>query len=137
MEGRPPLLDVNLLLAYGWKSHPEHAACREWLGNLPKFHTSPITGLGFLRVSMSPAYRANFADVSKMLDRITSMPSAAFLPCDIPAKQTPAVPGYKFVTDAYLVTLAKQHNCRLATLDEGILDAEWGKGIAYRPFQKT
>ena len=50
------LLDVNILLASRWKTHADHEAVREWLDTQPEFITTPIVQLGFLRVSLSPAY---------------------------------------------------------------------------------
>ena len=70
------LLDVNLLLACGWGSHARHAEARAWLEGQPTFTTSPLSELGFIRVSMSPGYRATFADAQAALLNITSRPQA-------------------------------------------------------------
>ncbi len=131
------LPDVNLLLAYGWRSHANHVECRAWLARLPKFVTCAITELGFLRVSMSPAYRASFADAMEVLASLTARRAASFLDCDLHTVSMPAVSSYKDTTDSYLVELARQHSCRFATLDEGILKAPWAKGVAVHPFLKT
>jgi predicted nucleic acid-binding protein len=56
------LLDVSFLLACGWSSHVQHAAARSWLEAQPEFTTNPLTELGFIRVSITPGYRASFAD---------------------------------------------------------------------------
>lgn len=129
------LPDVNLLLAFGWRSHPEHRKAREWFAALPGFFTCPITELGFLRVSMSPAYKATQSDAMQVLGSLLSRKEAVFLPCDLPASGLPAVSGYKDTTDSYLVELARKHSCRLATLDEGILAASWTQGGAFHPFR--
>lgn len=130
------LPDVNLLLAYGWQSHSHHKEARKWFSALPKFATCAITELGFLRVSMSPGYRANYADAMKVLNSLTSFSSAIFLRCEVSASELPAVASYKDITDGYLVELARQHGCRLATLDEGILKAPWARKVAFHPFEK-
>lgn len=128
------LPDVNLLLAYGWRSHANHSMSRAWFANLSEFATCPITELGFLRVSMSPAYRASFEDATRILATLTTMKTATFLSCDLPSALIPPVSRYKDTTDAYLVSLARKHAYRLATLDEGILKTTWAGGVAYHPF---
>lgn len=130
------LPDVNLLLAYGWRSHANHMECRTWLDSLPKFATCAITELGFLRVSMSPAYRASYENAMKVLAELTSRRSATFLACNLPTTLMPRVSSYKDTTDCYLVELAHMSAYQFATLDEGILKATWTKGIAFHPFKK-
>lgn len=134
MSSLPVLPDVNLLLAYGWRSHPDHLKCRSWILGLSGFATCAITELGFLRVSMSPAYRASYQDASRVLQSLTTLQSASFLNCDLPVFQIAPVSSYKDTTDCYLVELARKHSLRLATLDEGILGASWSKSTAFHPF---
>ena len=134
MTAEPRVLpDVNILLAYGWQQHPFHAQCSSWIDALPGFATCPITELGFMRVSMSPAFRASYDDAARILAVLTQMGGAHFLPCDLPAGRMSSVSRYKDTTDAYLVCLAKNHSYRLATLDEGILKEKWSSEIAYNP----
>ena len=66
------LLDVSLLLACGWSSHAKHTAARAWLERQSVFTTSPLAELGFIRVSMTPGYRAACADAQSALADITS-----------------------------------------------------------------
>ncbi len=133
MSAPPVLPDVNLLLAYGWRTHTGHGKCRAWLAGLSEFATCPITELGFLRVSMSPAYRASFEDATIVLKTLASMGTAGFLSCDLSTAAMAAVSRYQDTTDAYLVSLARQHGYRFATLDEGILTAPWADGVAFHP----
>ena len=134
---RPVILpDVNLLLAYGWRSHQQHEDCRKWFFRLPRFATCAITELGFLRVSMSPAYRASHEDALMVLDSLKQRSACSFLDCNLPADQMSPVASYKDITDSYLVALARHNACRFATLDEGILAAPWATGVAYHPFRK-
>jgi len=128
-----PLLDVNILLAYGWKAHPDHIACKNWLNSTSSFATCPISELGFIRISMGPAFRASYDDSLKTLKNITSKPGAECIPCDIPVTTMPAVTSYKNTTDSYLVALAQQHAFRLATLDQRLVIAEWSDGVAFNP----
>lgn len=135
MSSLTVLPDVNLLLAFGWRSHANHQQCRSWFSSLPRFATCAITELGFLRVSMSPAYRASYQDASRVLQSLTSQEAASFLYCDLPTTEIAPVSSYKDTTDCYLVGLAQKHSLKLATLDEGILRAPWAEGIAFHPFQ--
>lgn len=135
MSRMPVLADVNLLLAYGWRSHPRHIECRAWFRGLPKYATCAITGLGFLRVSMSPAYRATFEDAARILSDLTESRAHVFLECNLPAAQAPPVDSHKDTTDSYLVALARRNSMRFATLDEGILAATWAEGVAFHPFR--
>ncbi len=134
MSPHPALLDVNLLLAYGWRSHPDHRQCRTWIAGLSAFVTCAITELGFLRVSMSPAYRASHQDASRVLLNLTSLQTASFLHCDLPVSSIEPISSYKDTTDAYLVALAHKHSLRLATLDKGILKAPRSGSTAFHPF---
>ncbi len=127
------LPDVNLLLAYGWKTHAEHARTRSWFHGL-SFLTCPITELGFPRVSMSPAYRADFKSSMIVLQAIRNLSGASFIADDAPAESLPAITSYKEATDAYLVALAATNQAQLATLDLRLISATWASGIAYHPF---
>jgi toxin-antitoxin system PIN domain toxin len=136
MSSLAVLPDVNLLLAFGWRSHPDHQQCRSWIVGLPRFITCAITELGFLRVSMSPAYRASYEDASRVLESLTRLRTASFLNCDLPVSQIAPVTNYKDTTDCYLVELARKHSLRLATLDEGILRESWSESTAFHPFHQ-
>ena len=127
------LLDVNLLLACGWRSHPDHAAARNWLSRQSRFTTCPISQLGFLRVSMSPGYRSSFADAQTALAGITAMRQAQFIRDDLPTAKLPSLGSHAEVTDAYLVELAKSHSLKLATLDKALCQKSWAVGIAENP----
>ena len=56
------LLDVNFVLASRWTTHASHSEVRDWLNGQSEFRTTPIVELGFLRVSLSPAYAASWQD---------------------------------------------------------------------------
>ncbi len=134
MTERAILPDVHMLLAYGWRSHFKHEQCRSWLDSLPSFFTCPITELGFLRVSMSPGYRASSVDAIRVLNSITKKNNSNLIHCNVPASAIEKVTNYKDTTDAYLVELSKKNSCRLATLDETLVSAHWAQKVAYNPF---
>ena len=54
------LLDVNVLLGCGWKSHADHPALLGWLLQGNDWATCPLTESGFMRISMTTAYQATF-----------------------------------------------------------------------------
>jgi len=99
------LLDVSLLLACGWSSHTKYAAARRWLESQSNFTTSPVAELGFIRVSMTPGYRASFEDAQSALSNITTRKQARWVPTDLPVARLPLLQTHAEVTDAYLVQL--------------------------------
>jgi hypothetical protein len=127
------LLDVNFLLACGWSSHARHTAARAWLEAQSSFTTSPLSELGFIRVSMSPGYRASFADAQAALGNITSRPQARIIAADLPARKLPELTTHTDVTDAYLIELARAHGLKLASLDDVLCRKQWAAGVAENP----
>ena len=127
------LLDVNFLLACGWSSHARHTAARAWLERQSSFTTCPLTELGFIRVSMTPGYRATSADAQAALANITSRKQARFVGAGPPTSRLPALSHHAEVTDAYLVELARAHGLKLATLDDDLCQKSWAIGVAENP----
>lgn len=101
------LLDVNVLLACGWKSHAENQTLLGWLLQVNDWATCPLTESGFMRISMTTAYQATFDDARKSLATLRALPSHRFLTDDVEAALLPVLSSYKDTTDAHLVTLAK------------------------------
>ena len=127
------LLDVNFLLACGWRSHQKHVAACAWLEKESQFITNPFSELGFIRVSMSPGYRATFADSQAALTSITARKQRRFLPATLTAAKLPSLSNYADTTDAYLVEMAKTNGLKLATLDDTLCRKPWAVGIAENP----
>ena len=130
------LLDVNLLLACGWQTHALHAEAVAWLDGLEEFHTCPLVDLGFLRVSMGPAFRVSFADAARVLADIKARAGAKMMADDFPPAKLPSLASHAQVTDAYLVELARSKRMRLATLDAALCATAWAEGVAFVPFAK-
>ena len=126
------LLDVNMLLASRWQTHTDHAAVRDWLSGLSEFYTTPIVELGFMRVSLSPAYAATWNNAHRSLSDLLNRPSHRFLPDDVSGIDS-AETSYKDSTDAHLVSLANRHGLKLATLDKELTHKPWAKGCALNP----
>jgi len=124
------LLDVNVLIALTWPTHVHHVAARRWFDRESPggWATCPITELGFVRVSSNPAAIRDAvgpAEAVAMLQRLTALPGHRFWADEVAV--TGAGPfaslslvGHRQVTDAYLLTLARHHGGKLATLDRGV-----------------
>ena len=126
-----------MLLACAWESHGQHVHARTWLERQKSFATCPISQLGFLRVSLSPAFRANHADALAALKDIIDRKEALFLSDDAAPTGLPAVSHHADITDAYLVTLARARGAKLATLDDALCAKAWAKDIAVNPFPRS
>jgi predicted nucleic acid-binding protein len=126
------LLDVNVILASRWSTHPNHVAADAWLETLESFYTCPITELGFLRVSLSPGYAATWEAAMESLHKLHERSGYQFLMDDIKGTELPPT-NYKDTTDAHLVVLAQKHGLRLATLDMTLVSRPWAVGIAANP----
>lgn len=127
------LLDVNVLVAWGWADHADHRRAGEWIRAMKakrgiKLVTSVIPELGFVRVSVQrsggrlPVAEAA-ATLAGMLGSLGKR--HVFLPddCSVAGGLPDWCMAASSTTDAHLVALAEQHGCRLATLDEGIPNA--------------
>ena len=127
------LLDVNFLVACAWQSHADHVRANRWLNGARSFATSSVTEMGFLRVSMSPAFGAGFTDAMAALEAIVSMRGHRFLRDGTRGRALPPVSTGRDVTDAHLVRLAARHRMKLATLDAVLCGRAWADGIAEDP----
>jgi uncharacterized protein len=124
------LLDVNVLLAWGWADHADHRRAATWIAEVRgrgegQLLTSAIPELGFVRVSVQrTAGRLGVAEAVKTLASMVRVlgDSYGFLTDD----QSSAVPfpdwcqAASRTTDAHLLDLARRHGATLATLDTGI-----------------
>lgn len=127
------LLNVNVLLGCGWKSHAENVLLLGWLLQANDWATCPLTESGFMRISMTTAYQANFVDARKSLGTLRALRGHRFLTDDVQVSSWPVLSSYRDTTDAHLVTLAKHHGLKLATLDGGLIGKPWAMGIAENP----
>jgi predicted nucleic acid-binding protein len=123
------LLDVNLLVAWGWADHADHGRAASWIARSRRkrgtvLFTSAIPQLGFVRVTVqrtsgrvSPTEAGQ--TLSGMLGTLGSV--HRFLPDDEAAVAWPEwCRGAGQTTDAHLLRLAESHQAILATLDTGI-----------------
>jgi predicted nucleic acid-binding protein len=124
------LLDVNVLLAWGWSDHTDHRRVASWIAAMKKKRgvrllTSTIPELGFVRISVQRGggrvkVEDAAATLSAMLDSLGSRHS--FIPDN--RSSTAKFPSWCLsaspTTDAHLLSLAQSHGLDLATLDTGI-----------------
>ena len=113
------LLDVNVLLAAIWSSHPDHSKANAWLSD-KQVLLCPISELGFLRVSSHrKAMGIPMKEARKVLEKFAEDMDADRIADDLPALDSHPRKSEE-VTDLYL---AAKHGARLGTLDRGIVHA--------------
>lgn len=123
------LLDVNVLVAWGWTDHADHNRAVRWLADCKRTRglmlmTSPIPELGFIRVSVQRA--AGRISVKMAADVLRGMLGSLgakhrFLADDLHCEKWPEwCTSAAHTTDGHLLLLAKRHGIHLATLDAGI-----------------
>ncbi len=123
------LLDVNCLMALLWENHEHHSIARRWFKQVTAFATSPVSQLGFARVSSNPllGYGMTPEQAFTVLRRFLGDPRHRFIPDDVSCEdrvvRTDLMGGPNQVTDRYLVALARQHKLTLATFDEPLAKA--------------
>jgi len=122
------LLDVNVLMALAWPNHVHHAAAHRWFADLDGWATTPITELGFMRVScnarvLPEAVRPGAA--LAMLDRMRRARGHTFWSDDIVLSEDDSglatrIGGHRQLTDAHLILMARARGGRVATFDRGM-----------------
>ncbi len=126
------LLDVNFILASRWTTHASHSTAKTWIDSITAFHTCAISELGFVRISLSAAYGSSWEETQESLKRLHARPGHRFLADDVDGTASPETSS-RDTTDAHLITLARRHGLKLATLDGDLLGKSWAAGIAVNP----
>jgi len=115
------LLDANVLIALLADDHVHHGAAVDWFAGLEgNFATCPITQGSLMRILIREGQPASVA--RSVLQQIAAHPWHEFWPDGIPYTSVPVdqVIGHRQVTDAYLAELARNHESRLVTFDQGL-----------------
>jgi uncharacterized protein len=130
------LLDVNALVALAWDSHIHHARMREWFADNASagWATCPITETGFVRVSTNPKALPSpigISDARRVLAALRAVEGHSFLVDDVSPvdDDVPTIAGYRQVTDAHLLTLARRRGVRLVTFDTAITALAKGRDV--------
>lgn len=122
-HARAVLLDGNVLVALACPTHVHHAAAERWFAADPRpFATCPITQGTLLRLLLQLHAVPDAASAVTVLGLLSKHPRHRFWPdaLDYLQVQWQGVLGHRQVTDAYLAALARHHDGRLATLDQGL-----------------
>jgi uncharacterized protein len=130
------LLDVNALVALAWDSHVHHARIRAWFAESSSsgWATCPLTESGFVRVSSNPQalpVAIGIDAACKVLSELRAHDAHRFLTDGVSLSDSdvPKIVGYRQVTDAHLLTLARRHGVRLVTFDTGVLALSQGRDV--------
>lgn len=123
------LLDVNVLISLAWPNHVHHRAAHVWFRGLDgPWATTPLTELGFARVSGTPAVGAPVkpADALVALAALRTIPGHTFLADDLDGVVGAWIDSATIATrhqlaDAHLLALSIRHGARLATFDRGLI----------------
>lgn len=123
------LLDVNTLVALGNGAHAEHEVAELWLQKMQTLHaesgSSPISDLGFVRVSVQAGLQPDVASARLVLARMKASAKIALWADSIGMDKLPAyVVKPAQLTDGHLLEVARSHGAKLATLDRGIPGSE-------------
>jgi hypothetical protein len=121
------LLDVNVLLALAWPNHQFHAAATRRLeASKERWATCALTQLGFIRLSSNPAAVVAAKTPGEAATLLAAMVQDS-LHVYLKSLRAPSdqesirvfekILGSKQVTDAYLLSLARQHKAKLLTFD--------------------
>ena len=115
------LLDANVLIALIVDDHVHHDAAERWLaGHGDRIATCPITEGSLVRLLVREGQSAGMAQA--VVSAVASDPRHEFWPDRISYSDVSltGVIGHRQVTDAYLAQLARAHDGRLATFDQGL-----------------
>jgi uncharacterized protein len=130
------LLDVNALVALAWDSHVHHTAVRRWFAaNAANgWATCPVTESGFVRVSSNPHVLPSPITVTaarQVLEALRAADGHQFLSDDVSMTDAdvPPMTGYRQVTDAQLLIIARRHGTTLLTFDAGIVALTAGADV--------
>lgn len=122
------LLDINVLIALADFDHVHHEETEAFFQKFCRngWATCPLVENGFIRIFGHPKYPqgpGTTHGARSVLHRLLSRPGHQFWPDSISladATAHPNLPGFRDLTDYYLLALAVDHHARLVTLDQRI-----------------
>lgn len=125
------LPDVNVLLALVWSNHPHHEAAHEWFGReaISGWATCLLTQSAFLRLSLNPQIvdvAINSSTALQLLNELVAHPHHRYLETAQALRGPsfdeliPRILGYRQVSDATLLHIARCHGNKLVTFDQAV-----------------
>lgn len=133
--------DINVLLALAWSNHPHHDAAHDWFAreSAGGWATCLLTQTGFLRLSLNPQIVGVPVDCQaavNLLENLVSHPDHQYIqglptltasPFD---QLVPQIVGYRQVSDATLLHVARFHGLKLVTFDQPIASiCPWSENL--------
>ena len=115
------LLDANMLIALVVNDHVHHQAAERWFVERSSgFATCPLTQGSLLRLLVREGLTVETA--LGALQALANDARHEFWPDDLSYSDVPmrGVIGHRQLTDAYLAQLARRHQGRFATFDQGL-----------------
>ncbi len=125
------LPDINVLLALAWRHHPHHDAAHDWFArnSAAGWATSLLTQSGFVRLSLNPHIVGIAIDCQAALHLLQGLIAhphhqyverTAALTAPSFNELIPKIMGYRQVSDATLLYLAREGNMKLVTFDRPV-----------------
>ncbi len=115
------LLDASVLLPLGIDDHEQHGLVEAWIRSVSAFALCPITEGALVRTVVGLGGRS--VSAKQLLQELYGDPRCSFWPDAVSYVDADLnrIVGYRQVTDAYLVGLARsREGAKLATLDRGL-----------------
>ncbi len=138
------LLDVNVLIALIDTEHVHHQAANDWFAEHAAggWASCPLTQNGAARILAGPAYPGHPGSAAAMANLVTKLCARSahrFWPDSIslldPAHVDQAkLPGWRHLTDTYLLALARARAGRLVTFDRRLRTAAVPDGEQHLEF---
>lgn len=125
------LPDVNVLVALAWRNHVHHRPARRWLAAEPEtaWATTPVTEIGFVRVSANPRAvptARSPREALAVLRRLCDREGHEFWADGVRLVDEPVdlarLAAYRQTTDAHLLAVAAANGGHVVTFDRGVAE---------------
>lgn len=121
------LLDTGVLFAALHQSHTHHELVNDWLSTVDGYATCGLTQIGVFRLLLTDAamrgYPLEAAEAHKVLIEFASTARHTFLRCpSLSGEFVGQTRGHRAAFDDYLVQIAHDAHCKLATLDRSLVN---------------
>jgi predicted nucleic acid-binding protein len=121
------LIDTNIFFAAVFKAHSRHTPVIRWLESIDQFSTCGLTQIGVFRLLLNDAAMHGRPlappDAHAVIADFVADSRHAFLASGPVSKQfVGQTSGSKAAFDDYLIQVAAQSNCKLATSDKAVVN---------------